>query len=71
MALDRTRHRLYVANSDDDTVSVLDMTSGDVLDTLSVGRLPHALAVESRSGCVYVANALSNSVSVIACDGAA
>jgi len=69
LALDKRRGRVYVANADDDTVTVLDAASVDVLGTLPVGQLPHALVVEPRSGCVYVANAASNSVSVVACGG--
>jgi len=49
---------------------VIDTFSMTVLATLPVGRYPDAIAVESRSGCVYVGNALSNDVSIVACDGA-
>jgi DNA-binding beta-propeller fold protein YncE len=49
---------------------VLDAASLEVLATMPVGRLPHALVIEPRSGCVFVANAASNSVSVIACEAA-
>jgi DNA-binding beta-propeller fold protein YncE len=40
-----------------------------LLATVAVGRVPTALVLEPRSGCVYVANAADNSVSVIACEG--
>jgi YVTN family beta-propeller protein len=59
--------RIYVANSDDDTVTVLDARSGENLQTLDVGDAPVAIAT-SKLG-VFVANQDDASVSRIE-DGA-
>jgi virginiamycin B lyase len=40
--------RLFVPNSDDDTVSVIDIQSGKVLQTLPVGPQPTAVAVSGN-----------------------
>ncbi len=65
--------RLYVANGDADTVSVIDATQGYVLRTLSlapykgapVGSNPNDLALSRDGKTLYVAQAGANSVDVI------
>jgi YVTN family beta-propeller protein len=55
----------YVANAGDDTVSVLDLTAGKVVETISVGDQPINLATDASGDRVYVANAASSTVTVI------
>jgi YVTN family beta-propeller protein len=54
LAVDERRARVFVANNDDATVSVLDARSGTVLATRAVGLWPHALAVDEVAGRVFV-----------------
>jgi len=55
--------RLYVASWDTNNVSVIE--GGKVVDVVSVGSHPAALAVDSAEGRVYVANSGDDSISVI------
>lgn len=55
----------YVANSDSDTVSVIDTAINTVVGTVIVGDNPRALAITPDGTNVYVANFDSNDVSVI------
>jgi len=60
-------NRVYVANRDDDTISVID-SSGDanlVVGTLNTGDEPVSVAVNSDRTAVYVANYGSNNVWMI------
>ena len=60
--------KLYVANSGDGTVSVIDVSENEVTKTIQVGSKPIAIAVSSEWKSVYVANFLSKSISVIDTD---
>ena len=67
---DPVHDRIYVANSRQDTVTIIDPTTRQVVGTLTDGfDRPHHLAVNSLTGRVYVANYGGASVTVI--DGAA
>ncbi|MEU0092601.1 Hsp70 family protein [Kribbella sp. NPDC006257] len=55
----------YVANAGDDTVSVLDLSLGKVVKTISVGDQPINLATDTSGRRVYVANAASSTITVI------
>lgn len=57
--------RVYVANSGDDSVSVIDVASGRVLAPISVGARPVGVAVTSDGSAAYVVNSGDDSVSVI------
>jgi YVTN family beta-propeller protein len=69
--LNPARTRLYVANSNDDSVSVIDTTTDKEIERISVrlseavptGNSPEGLAL--RGDDLYVANAHSNSVAVV------
>ena len=71
MLLNTTRTRLYVANSNDDSVSVVDTKTDKEIERISVrlsegvppGNSPEGLAL--RDDDLYVANAHSNSVAVV------
>ena len=55
-ALDMRRGRLYVPNLVDDTLAVLDATSGRVRQILQVGHQPDEVAVDARTGRVFVSS---------------
>jgi YVTN family beta-propeller protein/VCBS repeat-containing protein len=55
----------YVSNQADNTVSVVDTTTGAVVATITVGGAPSAVAVTPDGSRVYVANRNTNTVSVI------
>jgi YVTN family beta-propeller protein len=71
--------RLYVANSDADSVSVIDARTDRVVETISVrlsenalpGGSPEGLALSADGATLYVANAHSNAVAVVALGPAA
>jgi YVTN family beta-propeller protein len=71
--------RLYVANSDADSVSVIDPRTDRVVETISVrlaenalpGGSPEGLALSADGATLYVANAHSNAVAVVALGPAA
>jgi YVTN family beta-propeller protein len=73
MLWDGTRARLYVANSDDDTVSMIDTRYDREIERVNVrlaeetrmGQSPEGLALSSDAKTLYVANARSNSVAVV------
>jgi YVTN family beta-propeller protein len=79
MLLNPARTRLYVANSDADSVSVLDPRTNRVVETISVrlaekalpGGSPEGLALTSDGATLYVANAHSNAVAVVGLSPAA
>ena len=71
---DYATHTLYVANSGDNTVSVVNLAtcSSDNVSgcartspTITVGNLPLGVAVDESTDTVYVANAADDTVSVI------
>jgi YVTN family beta-propeller protein len=57
--------KLYVANEDADTVSVISTVTGAVTSTIPVGSNPSAIAINTVTNRIYVANSGGNSVSVI------
>ena len=79
LKLNRAGSRLYVANSNDDSVSVIDTTTDREVERVGVrldegarlGSSPEGLALSKDGRTLYVANAHSNSVSVVTLSGAA
>lgn len=73
MIFNAARTRLYVVNSDGDSVSVIDTSSDRVVETISVrlaekalpGGSPEGLALNADGETLYVANAHSNAVAVV------
>jgi len=59
------RGRIYVSNSGDDTVSVISLTTLQVLTNIPVGDNPMGLSVMPNGLRVYVANQTDGTVSVI------
>ena len=60
-----TNQRLYVNNSDSDTVSVIDTNTNTVDTTIIVGDTPSSIQYNPNNGYVYVGNTGDNTVSVI------
>jgi YVTN family beta-propeller protein len=73
MALSRAGRFLYVANANSDTVSVIDTTSDEVVETIACrpeARLPfgsgaNAVALAPDGTTLYVANGTNNCVAVV------
>jgi YVTN family beta-propeller protein len=61
--------KVYVSNtynfSGPCTVTVIDPISGTVIETIPVGKAPYCLKFDPKTGNVYVANAVDNTVTVI------
>ena len=77
IALNSATHTAYIANGEDNTVSVINTQTCNTLTpttcptpapTIPVGSDPYELAVDTATDTVYVTNGLSGTVSVI--DGA-
>jgi len=66
LAVDPNTGRVFVANGDSNTVSVLDARTGAVIRTTPVGQTPQAVAVDRVTGRAFVVNSSSNTVSVLA-----
>ena len=79
MILNADASRLYVANSNADTVSVIDTATDREIERVNVrlserapvGASPEGLALSDDGQTLYVANAHSNSVAVVALSNAA
>lgn len=54
MDMDRKNNLLYVANRRAGTVTVINTTTSEVVTTLEAGTMPNTVAVDSRTGDVYV-----------------
>jgi YVTN family beta-propeller protein len=65
MEVNQNTNKLYVANSDGNTVSVIDTTNNQVTDTLTVGTHPAALTVNAETNRIYAVNNGDWTVSVI------
>ncbi|MFE4413525.1 beta-propeller fold lactonase family protein [Streptomyces sp. NPDC056821] len=73
MLLDADHHRLFVANGDNDSVSVVDTDSNKVIDTISLapfkgahgGAQPTNLALSPDKATLYVTNGGNNDVAVV------
>jgi len=67
VAVNTVTNKIYVANSDSDTVSVID-GANNAVTTVKVGKSPTEIAVNTITNKIYVAKRGNNTVSVI--DGA-
>jgi len=66
VAVNPTTHRVYVANSDSNSVSVIDGATNTVVGSpIAVGTTPIGVGVNSKTNRIYVGNYSSNTVSVI------
>ena len=57
--------RAYITNSSDNSISVIDVTTGMVIDTIILNDSPFGVTVSSDGSKVYVTNYNANTVSVI------
>ncbi|BBX04840.1 hypothetical protein BST36_08775 [Mycolicibacterium moriokaense] len=65
VAVSPDSNTVYVTNSEDDTVSVIDAATNTVTATIGVGDQPLGIVVTPDGATVYVANASGETVSVI------
>jgi YVTN family beta-propeller protein len=65
ITVDPKTNTLYVADYGDNTVSVIDATTGKKLATIPVGHHPKAIAIDANSNSVFVANTSDGTVTVI------
>jgi YVTN family beta-propeller protein len=65
IAYDSVNERIYVTNSDASTVSVIDITTNTVIDTITVGIEPRGIAYSPDNQRMYVTNFGDDTVSVI------
>ena len=56
IAYDSVNERIYVTNSDDNTVSVIDITTNTVIDTIPIGIEPFDIAYSPYNQRMYVTN---------------
>lgn len=64
IAVDPATRRVYVTNSLDNTLSILDGKVGTVVATIPVGTDPFALAFDARTGEIWVGNRAGNDLFV-------
>jgi len=65
IAVNSKAHVLYVANYGENSVAVVDATTGAVTATVPVGDRPKAIAFDPVLDRVYVANTIGDSVTII------
>ena len=65
IVVDSNTSRVYVTNSGENTVSVIDGNTQDILTTIPVGLFPNSLAINSNNSEIYVVNTGENTVSII------
>jgi YVTN family beta-propeller protein len=65
IAVDEFANRIYVTNTRNNTVSVIDGSNDALLATVGVGQFPVGVAVDSKTQTAYVTNAMDATVSVI------
>jgi YVTN family beta-propeller protein len=65
LAVTPDRGDVYVVNSNDDTVSIIDTFTDTVIDTVTVGSAPWGITVGAEGKYVYVTNSNADTVTVI------
>jgi len=66
IGVDIYKHKIYVANFGDNTVSVINGTSNTKIGKdIPLGHLPVAIDIDPDKNTIYVANSLDNTVSII------
>jgi YVTN family beta-propeller protein len=58
-------NKIYVANYDDNTVSVIDGKTNRVINIVNVGKNPYSVAVNPNTNTVYITNKNYDTVSII------
>src|SRR5919112_1991383 len=71
IAVDPNTNRIYVSNSNNNTVSVIDGATNRVIgDPIPVGEGPFGIAVDPNTNRIYVSNYFSDNNTVSVIDGA-
>jgi YVTN family beta-propeller protein len=65
VAVNESNGKVYVANSGDGTVSILDGRADAVVGTLPVGSHPYSIAVDSATGNIFVTHTFGSQVSML------
>jgi YVTN family beta-propeller protein len=65
ISVDQINNRVYVVNTQSNTVSVIDGKTNKVVSTIPVQLHPIGLVVDAFDGAIYVTNEASNTTSVI------
>jgi YVTN family beta-propeller protein len=65
IAVDSRAQRVFVANSGNSTVSMLDTVSGRVVRTIAMGAVPVAVALDAENGHAFVTGRSDNTVSML------
>ena len=65
VAVNEETNRVYVANFNEPSISVIDGTTNKVMATIEAGKGPRDVAVNARTNRLYVANLLAHDVSAI------
>ncbi|HUX85912.1 MAG TPA: hypothetical protein VMW65_02830, partial [Chloroflexota bacterium] len=65
IAVDPTTQRIFVSNSDDNTISVLDGATNQVIATVPAGAGPTGVAIDPSLGLVYVSDSGASTISVL------
>lgn len=65
IAVNSDTNMLYVTNTNDDTVTVIDGDTNKIIKSIKVGSEPHVLSINQETNTIYVTNLGSNEVTVI------
>ena len=65
MEVDHDRNILYLVDNSLDSLLVVNSNTGNVIDSIDVGKYPLMIAYNEKTGFLYVSNEYSNSISVI------
>jgi YVTN family beta-propeller protein len=64
-AMSADEKTLYVTNTQDDSVTVLNIATQKIIATIEVGSIPEGISLDDTNHRAYIANWGSNNVSVI------
>lgn len=65
LAVNKSNTKLYVTNFNDGSVGVIDLTSGEMVDTIKVEKGPVNIVLSQDNAIAYVSNELSDTISII------
>lgn len=65
VAVNQTTHQVFVTDSTDGTVAIVDGSKNALVTRVAVGSGPNGLSIDPSSGLVYVANFLDGTISVV------
>jgi YVTN family beta-propeller protein len=65
LALNSTTHRVYVANTHGNNVTVINGTLNSVIATVNTGNGPYAIAIDATANDAYVATMAGENLTMI------